>query len=302
MRGNHLVRSGATVAIFSGVAITQTIPATAPVAAKIETYTAFREWWYECKEFPNEATVRELATLPDDAAGGEALYWKSKARLHEIMFRLTIEEINLARRAAARSASLGFLPAKAEIYRIGLTEKQYKDSEQRDALLLLLGELAKNNVPDGAKSLGRIYRDGDAGMPINLKLAQRWFQAAIKLGDLGSWVQFAITQDRAGEPKEAIASLTAGADVGDPEAAFILGTWYADGHLVTPDPAEATRRYRQAADRGFAPAQLALAKRLRADGDLDGSGTYATRAAARGMPEAITLSDELALIGVRAKP
>ena len=81
-----------------------------------------------------------------------------------------------------------------------------------------------------------------------------------------------------------------------------LASWYAEGRNVERDPTKATERYRQAADRGFPPAQLALAKRLDAAGDFAEARRYADLAAASGLPAAVAMVNEMQLAGKRASP
>lgn len=281
----------AVVTLCAGAALSQTKAASRPVDPEI--LNDFRSWNYGRGPFPSQKIIDELLALPDGTSDGEVLYWKVKSSLRTNAFRATAETITVAKRLIVKAAASGFAPARAEaIYNL-ICDKGYKSLEDRDFMIAALTNVAKEGVPDAARYLGMIYRDGSGEVEKNLPLAESRFRNAIAFGDNRSWRHLAEAQDQNAEKDAAIASLTRGADAGDPEAAFLLGSWYAQGHLVEKDPEKAVMRFRQAADVGFPPAQLALATYARAIGDNTTARDWAEKAAASGMPEAVAFRDEL---------
>jgi TPR repeat protein len=112
----------------------------------------------------------------------------------------------------------------------------------------------------------------------------------VPLSAASAGVPEGIAAYKAEDYATALREFRAGAQKGDPEAAFYLGWMYDNADGVGHDDAEAARWYRRAADDGYAPAQHYLGL-IYADGegvgqDLDEAAKWFRRAALQGNPGA----------------
>jgi TPR repeat protein len=110
-----------------------------------------------------------------------------------------------------------------------------------------------------------------------LSAATPWAQGVLDAG---------FSAYAAGDYSQAHAQFTTLANHGSAIGETMLGTMYARGQGVAPDPATAATYWFRAASRGYAPGQLALARALAAgkgvNRDTDDAWVWAQLAAARG--------------------
>jgi len=89
---------------------------------------------------------------------------------------------------------------------------------------------------------------------------------------------------------EALPLLQEAAALGEPEAVYAIGTWYAFGRVVEEDHALAEKHFRRSAELGWRPAMSDLAKSLErgkgCDADLDEAIHWYGKAADHGDSEA----------------
>lgn len=151
-----------------------------------------------------------------------------------------------------------------------------------------LEQKARDGSASSAKTLGRIYRDGEF-METDRKLAKDWFLRSANLGDAGAmhdlaqmlialspneddveealkWLRLAATAEHGGaltalarlhlkekfelEPEAAVELLERGVAVGHPGAMEELGRLFAEGSYVPQDRSKATDLARKGSDRG----------------------------------------------------
>ena len=106
-----------------------------------------------------------------------------------------------------------------------------------------------------------------------LSAATPWAQGVLDAG---------LSAYAAGDYGQAHVQFTKLANHGSAIGETMLGTMYARGQGVAPDPATAATYWFRAASRGYAPGQLALAAGKGVNRDTDDAWVWAQLAAARG--------------------
>lgn len=129
----------------------------------------------------------------------------------------------------------------------------------------LLTQAAAQGVPAAMFTLGRIYEEGSIVAP-SQATAIRWYRFAAESGHEGAMSNLAriLIQRQLGPESDADAVhwLTTAAEKLEPSALFNLGALRERGIILPRDMAAAQDDYRQAAELGFGPAQMALAMLL----------------------------------------
>lgn len=172
--------------------------------------------------------------------------------------------------------------------RYGLTPKPEEARFWAERAMAGLEKKARDGSASAAKTLGRIYRDGEFMEP-DKALAREWFLRSADLGDAGAmhdlarmvlagtpddgeieealtWLRLAAKADHGGAltalarlhlkgqydlpPEDAVDFLERGVATGHPGSMEELGRLYAEGKLVPQDRTRAIELARKGADRG----------------------------------------------------
>ncbi|MEP3427871.1 MAG: tetratricopeptide repeat protein [Roseibium sp.] len=182
--------------------------------------------------------------------------------------------------------------------RYGTTPNADKARFWAERAIAGLEKKARDGSASSAKTLGRIYRDGEF-LSANSVLARDWFLRSADLGDAGAmhdlgqmliastgddkpdealkWLRMAAKAEHGGaltalarlhlkekyglKPSEAVTLLERGVTVGHPGAMAELARLYAEGTLVEQDRTKAFELARKGADRGH-QGSTALLKKL----------------------------------------
>jgi tetratricopeptide (TPR) repeat protein len=113
--------------------------------------------------------------------------------------------------------------------------------------------LADKGDADAQFNLGQAYKLGK-GVPMDLKVAQSWYQKAAQQGHQQAQVNVGLLLYNSGRRQEALPWLRKAVELGDPRAQYILGTELFNGDLVAKDWPRAYALMLLAADKGLAPA------------------------------------------------
>nr|WP_319386327.1 tetratricopeptide repeat protein [uncultured Roseibium sp.] len=187
--------------------------------------------------------------------------------------------------------------------RYGLTPDPDRARFWAERAIAGLEQKARDGSASSAKTLGRIYRDGEF-MAADRLLAGDWFLRSANLGDAGAmhdlalmlltgspdeentaealkWLRLAATAEHGGaltalarlhlkskhglEPDAAVTLLERGVAVGHPGAMQELARLFAEGGLVLQDRQKAIELARKGADRGHQGSTSLLEKLLQED-------------------------------------
>lgn len=187
--------------------------------------------------------------------------------------------------------------------RYGLTPDPDRARFWAERAITGLEQKARDGSASSAKTLGRIYRDGEF-MAADRSLAGDWFLRSANLGDAGAmhdlaqmlltgaadeektaealkWLRLAATAEHGGaltalarlhlkskhglEPDAAVTLLERGVAVGHPGAMQELARLFAEGGLVLQDRQKAIELARKGADRGHQGSTSLLEKLLQED-------------------------------------
>ncbi|WP_421981906.1 tetratricopeptide repeat protein [Roseibium sp.] len=187
--------------------------------------------------------------------------------------------------------------------RYGLTPDPDRARFWAERAITGLEQKARDGSASSAKTLGRIYRDGEF-MAADRSLAKDWFLRSANLGDAGAmhdlalmlltgaadeektaealkWLRLAATAEHGGaltalarlhlkrkhglEPDAAVTLLERGVAVGHPGAMQELARLFAEGGLVLQDRQKAIELARKGADRGHQGSTSLLEKLLQED-------------------------------------
>lgn len=191
-----------------------------------------------------------------------------------------------------KSAEQGYLPAVTYVGYMYATGHGVARNPMEAAKWYT--QAAQMGDPVAQNAIGVLLRDG-AGVKKNHQLAAQWFLQGATQGNvdaqsnLGAMYRLGLGVQK--NPQEALRWFAAAAEKGDLYALTALGDMYLRGiGLPAPDPARAAAYYKQAADKDYLPAQLALAKAYEADetkGPSEAVLLYA-KAAKKGDSEAQT--------------
>ncbi|HEX2762942.1 MAG TPA: SPOR domain-containing protein [Allosphingosinicella sp.] len=113
--------------------------------------------------------------------------------------------------------------------------------------------LADQGNADAQFNLGQAYKLG-RGVPVDLRLAQSWYQKAAQQGHEQAQVNVGLLLYNSGKRQEALPWIRKAVELGDPRAQYILGTELFNGDLVAKDWPKAYGLMLLAADSGLPPA------------------------------------------------
>jgi cell division septation protein DedD len=113
--------------------------------------------------------------------------------------------------------------------------------------------LADQGNADAQFNLGQAYKLG-RGVPVDLKLAQSWYQKAAQQGHEQAQVNVGLLLYNGGKRQEAMPWIRKAVELGDPRAQYILGTELFNGDIVAKDWPKAYGLMLVAADSGLPPA------------------------------------------------
>lgn len=113
--------------------------------------------------------------------------------------------------------------------------------------------LADQGNADAQFNLGQAYKLG-RGVPVDLRLAQSWYQKAAQQGHEQAQVNVGLLLYNGGKRQEALPWIRKAVELGDPRAQYILGTELFNGDIVAKDWPRAYGLMLVAADSGLPPA------------------------------------------------
>lgn len=119
--------------------------------------------------------------------------------------------------------------------------------------------LAAKGDPDAQFNLGQAYKLG-RGVPINLALAQGWFERAARQGHVDAETSLGLMLFQNGNRQGGMRWLKAAAEAGEARALLVYGTALYNGDGVPADPVTAYAFISRAAAQGLGPARETLAQ------------------------------------------
>lgn len=121
-------------------------------------------------------------------------------------------------------------------------------------------QAADQNDPEAFYQLGCLYQQGCGDIAPDEKLAESWYQKAIKAKYAPAYVALAKLYFNSADPRRAMITLQLGAASSDREAQYQLAIAYAQGRGGEKDEKKALTYCRQAAEQGHVEAQVKLAR------------------------------------------
>ena len=118
---------------------------------------------------------------------------------------------------------------------------------------------AKAGDPDAQFNLAQAYKLG-RGVPLDLKLAQDWYQKAANQGHEQAQINLGLILFQNGDRKGAMPWIQKAADRGEPRAQYVLGTAHFNGDLVPRDWVKAYALMTRAAASGLPQAATSLSQ------------------------------------------
>lgn len=112
---------------------------------------------------------------------------------------------------------------------------------------------------DAAFNLAQAYKLG-RGLPVDLKLAQDWYQKAADKGHTRAEDNLGLVMFQNGDRQRALPYIQKSADRGEPRAQYVLGTALFNGDMVKKDWVRAYAMMTRASAAGIAPASASLAQ------------------------------------------
>jgi hypothetical protein len=155
--------------------------------------------------------------------------------------------------AAALAASA---PAAAQSVKAGIQAWQRGDYP---AAVRIWRPLADAGDADAAFNLGQAYRLG-RGTPINLAVAQSWFERGARNGHLDAQTTLGLMLFDSGNRTSGLRWLKTAAEKGEPRALLVYGTALFNGDGVQEDRVLSYAYISRAAAQGLAPAKATLAE------------------------------------------
>ena len=117
--------------------------------------------------------------------------------------------------------------------------------------------LADKGDADAQFNLGQAYRLG-RGVPVNLRIAQSWYQKAAAKGHEQAQGYYGLMLYESGKRKEALPWIRKAADRGDAKAQYVMGIELTNGELVAKDWPRAYALMTRAAAQGLPAAARSL--------------------------------------------
>jgi uncharacterized protein len=119
--------------------------------------------------------------------------------------------------------------------------------------------LAVSGDADAAFNLAQAYKLG-RGVPVDLKLAQDWYQKAADKGHLRAEDNLGLVMFQNGDRQRSLPYIQRSSDRGEPRAQYVLGTALFNGDMVKKDWVKAYALMTRASAAGIAPASASLAQ------------------------------------------
>jgi len=115
----------------------------------------------------------------------------------------------------------------------------------------LLGEAARAGQVYAMYRLGEMYRTG-TDTPVDLQNAETWLRRASAKGNVRALVSLVRLYAELPEPdlQAAVVSCREAAELGDPEAQYLMGVFVLEGHGAPKAPTEAFAWFQKSADQG----------------------------------------------------
>lgn len=177
---------------------------------------------------------------------------------------------------AAILIAIAGAPLSAQSVKAGIEAWQKADYSTAVAIWR---PLAQAGDADAQFNLGQAYRLG-RGVPINLALAQSWFEKAATTGHLDAATTLGLLLFQNGNQAAGLKWLKQAAEQGEPRALLVYGTALYNGDGVTQDRLLGYAYVSRAADQGLGPAKETL-------GQLDGLMPVADRQKALALARSI---------------
>ncbi|MDP8912745.1 MAG: SPOR domain-containing protein [Pseudomonadota bacterium] len=117
--------------------------------------------------------------------------------------------------------------------------------------------LAEKGDQDAQFNMGQAYRLG-RGVPVDLRIAQSWFQKAAAQGHEMAQGNLGLLLYESGKRAEAMPWIRKAAGRGDPRAQYVLGVELTNGDIVPRDFPRAYALMTRAASKGLPPAAKSL--------------------------------------------
>ena len=155
---------------------------------------------------------------------------------------------------AAAMVAFAAAPLSAQSVKAGIDAWQRADYP---AAVAIWRPLAQRGDADAQFNLGQAYRLG-RGVPINLGMAQSWFQKAAASGHLDAQTTLGLLLFQNGDQAQGLKWLKQAAEQGEPRALLVYGTALYNGDGVTQDRLLGYAYVSRAASQGLAPAKDTL--------------------------------------------
>jgi len=150
----------------------------------------------------------------------------------------------------------GITPAGAQSVKTGIEAWQRADYA---AAVGIWRPLAEAGDADAAFNLGQAYRLG-RGVPLNLAVANTWFERAARKGHLDAQTTLGLLLFDSGNRDGGLRWLKSAAERGEPRALLIYGTALFNGDGIAEDRVLAYAYISRAAAQGLSPAKGTLAE------------------------------------------
>ncbi len=157
---------------------------------------------------------------------------------------------------AAALAALLSAPLSAQSVKDGIDAWQRADYS---GAVAIWRPLAQSGDADAQFNLGQAYRLG-RGVPINLSLAQSWFERAATSGHLDAQTTLGLLLFQNGNQADGLKWLKMAAQQDEPRAMLVYGTALYNGDGVTQDKMLGYAYVSRAAAQGLVPARETLAQ------------------------------------------
>ena len=156
------------------------------------------------------------------------------------------------------------------LYGLWLIRGVHFEKNVEEGMKWLEKSAAKDEDADAMDSLGKMYRDGEEGVPVDHVRAFKWFRRGAEAGSANAMVSlgraYLSGQGTVRDAAEAEKWFKKAAKAGDADAECSLGTRYAEGAFGARDMCEAVKWWERAAEHGDTVAMQNLGATYR-DGD-----------------------------------
>jgi len=177
----------------------------------------------------------------------------------------------------AAAVALFAAPLSAQSVKAGIDAWQKADYA---AAVAIWRPLAQSGDADAQFNLGQAYRLG-RGVPLNLTMAQTWFEKSASTGHLDAATTLGLLLFQNGNQAAGLKWLKQAAEQGEPRALLVYGTALYNGDGVTQDRLLGYAYVSRAAEQGLGPAKDTLEQ---LDGLIPAADRQKALALARSIP------------------